>query len=88
MAITSSAKKAHRASLKKRVYNDARKENIRKAIKQIQKFVREKNQAGAEKSLKEAFISLDKAAKANTIKWGKADRKKSRLSKLVSTLKA
>jgi ribosomal protein S20 len=86
MAITSSAKKAYRASLKKKEFNDVRKANIRKAIKTIQKYVREKNAEKATEGLKQAFKALDKAAKQHTIKKGTADRKKSRLAKLVKTV--
>jgi len=77
MPITRSAKKAQRASLRRRVFNIRRTTAIEKAIKAFKK-----------KPSKEAYQlvqkALDKAAKTHAINAGTAARKKSRLSKLLS----
>ena len=79
MAITSSAKKAHRASLKKRVFNIRRKNSLTAATKAVKKSVVAGKPADAEKLLSEAFSAIDKAAKRGVIKANTAARKKSRL---------
>ena len=89
MAITSSAKKAHRASLKKHVFNVRRKRALTDTVKLVKKAiitdVRE-----AEKSLAAAYKAIDKAAKGGIIKKNAASRKKSRLAKAIgrATVKA
>ncbi len=87
MAITSSAKKAHRASLRKRVFNLRRKSAIENVVKKIKKLVAEKKTAEAVKLLPLAYSAYDKAAKEHTIRKGAADRKKSRLTILVQKAK-
>ena len=87
MAITSSAKKAHRASQKKHVFNLRRKNAIESVEKRIKRLVAEKKQADAQKLLPAAYKAYDKAAKEHTIRKGAADRKKSRLTALVSKAK-
>lgn len=84
MAITSSAKKAHRASLRKRVFNVRRKAAVDSALKQVKKLVAAKQIEEAKKLIPLAYKALDKAAKEHTIKRGTADRKKSRLARLVA----
>ena len=84
MAITSSAKKAHRASLTKKVYNDRRRKDMRSAIKKVAKLVSEKKTKEAEAALPTAFKAIDKAWKRGIIKKNNAARKKSRLAKMVS----
>ena len=84
MPITSSAKKALRASKNKRVFNQRRKGTMTSVIKQIRKFVADKNVAEAAKHLAEAYKAIDKAAKTNLIKKNAASRKKSRLAKLIA----
>jgi ribosomal protein S20 len=83
MAITSSAKKAYRASLKKQVFNLRRKQAVENITKKIKKLVSEKKTAEAVRLLPLAYKAYDKAAKEHTIKKGAADRKKSRLTILV-----
>ena len=88
MAITANAKKAHRASLKKHVYNVRRKRVLTSTTKDVKKFIiaGSKNEANA--SLSAAFKALDKAAKTGVIKKNTADRKKSRLAKAVAKVGA
>lgn len=84
MPITSSAKKALRASKKKRVFNQRRKDTMASVIKKVKKFVADKNTQEAIKHLAEAYQAIDKSAKTNLISKNTASRKKSRLSKLIS----
>lgn len=86
MAITSSAKKAHRASLKKAVFNARRKDALRDATKTLLKAVSEKKTAEAQKLLPAAYQAIDKAAKRGVIKKNTADRKKARLAAAVARL--
>jgi small subunit ribosomal protein S20 len=88
MPITSSAKKALRASKKKRVFNQRRKDTMSSVIKKIKKFITDKNTKEAVALLSEAYKAIDKAAKTNLIKKNAAARKKSRLSKLIKKAKA
>jgi small subunit ribosomal protein S20 len=77
MAITKSAKKAHRASLKKRVFNVRRKRVLSSATKDARKEM-------TADALAKAYQAIDKAAKKGVIKKNTADRKKSRLAKAVA----
>jgi small subunit ribosomal protein S20 len=78
MAITKGAKKAHRASLRKHVFNLRRKNAMKDATKAVNKAVATKGK-DTEKLLSEAFSAIDKAAKRGVIKANAAARKKSRL---------
>ncbi|TSC58964.1 MAG: small subunit ribosomal protein S20 [Parcubacteria group bacterium Greene0416_79] len=86
MAITSSAKKAHRASLRRRVFNMRRKGAISEAVKRIKKLLAEKRPEEARQLIPRAYRAFDKAAKEHTIKKGAADRKKSRLTRLIQNV--
>jgi small subunit ribosomal protein S20 len=88
MPITSSAKKALRASKHKRVYNQRRKESLSDVVKKVKKFVSDKNTKEAVALLAQAYKAIDKAAKTNLIKKNAASRKKSRLAKLVKKASA
>ena len=79
MAITKSAKKAHRASLKKRVFNVRRKRELLDTTKSVKKLIATDTKE-AEKSLAQAYQAIDKAAKRGIIKKNTASRKKSRLT--------
>jgi len=84
MAITKSAKKAHRQSERKRKQNLIVKSNIKKLEKKIGLFLFQKKITEAKKLLPKMYKALDKAAKKGTIKKNKASRKKSRISKLLN----
>ncbi|MCC2630365.1 MAG: ribosomal protein small subunit ribosomal protein [Candidatus Paceibacter sp.] len=88
MPITSSAKKALRASKKKRVFNQRRKDALVDVVKKVKKFVADKNTQEAMSLLSQAYKAIDKAAKTNLIKKNTASRKKSRLAKLVKKASA
>jgi len=79
------AKKAVRQSDKRRVVNDKRRRSMREAVKSLKESVT--TNANTPEQLSKAFQALDKAAKRGVIKKGTADRKKSRLSKLVAATK-
>lgn len=83
MPITSSAKKALRASKRKRVFNQRRKDTVSDVVKKVKKFVADKNTQEAMKLLSQAYKAIDKAAKTNLIKKNTASRKKSRLAQYV-----
>lgn len=84
MAITRNAKKAHRASLKKRVYNVRTKGTLHDTVKTYKDHLTKGNTKEAETLLPQVFKAIDKAAKRGIIKTNTADRKKSRL---VASLK-
>jgi small subunit ribosomal protein S20 len=82
MAITKSAKKAHRASLKKHVFNMRRKRALTDSTKTVKKLIATDTKE-AEKSLSVAYKAIDKAAKRGIIKKNAASRKKSRLAQAI-----
>lgn len=84
MAITTNAKKAHRTSLKKRVYNVRRKATLHDTVKAFRTNVAKGTAKDAEALLPQVFKAIDKAAKRGIIKTNTANRKKSRL---VASLK-
>ena len=79
MPITSSAKKALRASKKKRVFNLRRKNTIEKGMKEFRRLVTAKNVAEATKLVPAIYQALDKAVKTGLIKANNASRTKSRV---------
>lgn len=83
MAITTSAKKAHRASLKKRVFNVRRKRVLTSTVKDVKKLIATDVKAAGGDSLSKAYQAIDKAAKRGLIKKNAASRKKSRLAKAI-----
>lgn len=83
MAITSSAKKALRSSLNKRVFNQKRTREMRTALKEARKLVVGGKSGEAQDLLPRAYKLIDKAAKRGVIKKNTASRHKSRLSKLI-----
>ena len=84
MPITKSAKKALRQSKKRRTKNLRQLRAMRDIIKNIQKFILENKKEEALKLLPKTYKLIDKAAKTGLIKKNNADRKKSRLTKLIN----
>ena len=78
MAITSSAKKAYRASKKKRVFNMRRKSAVEKQLKDFRKLIAAKKAAEAAKVIPSLYQALDKAVKTDYMKANTAARTKSR----------
>ena len=87
MAITSSAKKAIRASGRKRIFNLRRRETLLRTSNALLKAVTVKDVAGAEKLLPAAYQAIDKALKRGVIKSNTAARKKARLAHALKRAK-
>lgn len=86
MPITSGAKKALRASERKRVFNNRRRRVMKEVLKKIKRAIVSKNSGDAQKLLPEAYKAIDKAAKRGIIKKNTAARKKSRLVKSIKKI--
>lgn len=80
MPITDNAKKAHRQSLRRKVFNVRRARAMKDVTKTIDKAVDAGDTKKAEELLPTAYKAIDKAAKRGIIKSNTAARKKSRLS--------
>ena len=78
MPITSSAKKALRASRRKRVFNLRSRNNADKVIKDFRKLIAAKDKAGAAKLISSLYQSVDKSVKTGYVKPNTASRTKSR----------
>lgn len=87
MPITKSAKKALRASKKRKEFNTHRKDEMKTAFKEVEKLVKEGKKKEALESLSKAYKAIDKAAKRGVIKKNTAARKKSRLSAKINKAK-
>jgi len=79
MPITKGAKKAHRSSLRKRVFNVRRKTAMNDVVKKVRKLIATGSTKEAEALVPTAYKAIDKAAKRGVIKANTAARKKSRL---------
>ena len=79
MPITKGAQKAHRASLRKRVFNIRRTRAMNEVVKKVRSLAAAGNTADAQALLPTAYRAIDKAAKRGVIKDNTAARKKSRL---------
>jgi small subunit ribosomal protein S20 len=84
MAITQSAKKAWRQSIRRRARNLVYKNKIKILIKKARLLVSQNKKGEAKSLLPQIYKILDKAAKTNVIKYNAASRKKSRISKLIA----
>lgn len=84
MPNTKSAIKAARQNLKHRQINLAALDKIKSTIKLFKKLTSSNKAEEARKSLSQAFAALDKAAKKHIIHKNTADRRKSRLAKLLA----
>lgn len=78
MAITKSAKKAHRQSLRKKAQNAKRRDALRGAMKTARTGAK-----GDTKTLAEAYQAIDKALKRGLIKKNTAARRKALASRLL-----
>ncbi len=88
MAHHKSALKRIRQTERRNERNTARKTRCRTSIKKVLAAVEEKNLEAAEKELRLAMKLLDRIAVRGTIHVNKAARDKSRLSRMVATLRA
>lgn len=87
MPITKGAEKAHRASLRKRVFNVRRKSEMNEIVKKMRKLIAAGSAKEAESMLPTAYKAIDKAAKRGVIKDNTAARKKSRLVAAIKKVK-
>ncbi len=83
MAITSSAKKAIRASARKRVFNVRRKTAIESSMKAVKRLVSKGDISAARELLPQVYKALDKAKKTKFLKKNTASRMKSRITALI-----
>lgn len=86
MAITRSAKKAHRQSLRRRVFNAVRKDSASSAVKSLRKLIAAGDKKAARAQMSLVQKALDKGVKTGALDRNTVARKKSRLSKLVKKL--
>lgn len=87
MPITKGAEKAHRASLRKRVFNIRRKDKMNELVKKMRKLITAGDAKAAEAMMPETTKAIDKAAKRGVIKENTAARKKSRLAAAIKKTK-
>ncbi len=78
MAITSSAKKAHRQSLRRKAFNDQRRTALRGALKAVRTAAK-----GDTKALAAAYKAIDKAAKNGLLKKNTAARRKAKVARAL-----
>ena len=86
MARTSSAKKAQRAALRRRVFNARRNKAMKDSVKAITKLVASKDAKAAGAMMPAFFKAIDKATKNGNIHANTAARMKSRIAKRMRTL--
>jgi small subunit ribosomal protein S20 len=75
-----------RQNKRRKVYNDRLRNRMKRAIKKQNTLVEQGKKEEAEKNIRNVYKVLDKAARKNVIKEGKADRIKSRLTKKLNEL--
>ena len=83
MPITKGAKKAHRASERKHVFNIRRKRAMHDVVKSVRQAIAAGDVTAANELLPTAYKAIDKAAKRGVIKDNTAARKKSRLNQAI-----
>ena len=86
MPITTSAKKAHRQSLRKRVFNMRRKDKASDAVKSLKKLIASGDKKAVKALMPTVQKALDKAVKGGTLNKNTVSRKLSRLSKTIKKL--
>jgi small subunit ribosomal protein S20 len=75
-----------RQNKRRKISNDRLRNRMKRAIKRQNTLVEEGKKEEAEKNIRNVYKVLDKAARKNVIKEGKADRIKSRLTKKLNEL--
>lgn len=75
-----------RQTKRRTLYNDRLRKRVKKSVKRFQTLVSTEQKDAAEKSLRQTYKVLDKAAKKHVIKKGNASRKKSRLANQLNKL--
>lgn len=87
MPITKSAQKALRQNIRRRKKNLKRKTEMKTVIKAYKKLLMAGKKEEAKKQLSLVYKKLDKMAKVQLIKKGKASRLKSRLAQKLNPKK-
>jgi len=87
MPITSGAKKAHRASLNKRVFNIRRNRAVTDTVKKVRTLITTDKLTEAEALMPTAQKAIDKATKRGIIKPNAANRTKARLVAAIKKAK-
>lgn len=75
-----------RQNKRRNEFNNRLRKRTKRAIKKQNTLIETEKQAEAEKNIRNVYKVLDKAAKKNVIKKGKADRIKSRLTNNLNKL--
>jgi small subunit ribosomal protein S20 len=83
-----SAEKRNRQNVKRRLQNKTVKTAIRTSAKKVAVAAEGKDKAAAETALLDMVKRLDTAARKGTVTKNAAARKKSRMQRLVNSLKA
>ena len=86
MPNTRSAKKALRQNRRRYIRNRAVRQRIKRWTKKLMAIINEGSKEKAEQVFSFLTKLLDKAAKRNIIHKNKANRKKSRLQRLINAL--
>lgn len=86
MPLTKSAAKAARQSRARQTRLTPFKTRMKTSSKNVMDAVKDKKETDAQKGLSEAFKAIDMAAKKGLIHRKTADRRKSRLSRMLATL--
>lgn len=86
MAKTSSAKKAWRASLRRRVFNMRRKKAMKDAVKDVEILLKAKDAKKVATLLPALQKAVDKASKNGVIKANTAARIKARVAKRLRAI--
>jgi small subunit ribosomal protein S20 len=86
--INKSAEKRQRQNEKLRVANKMRKTIIRSSAKKVVVAAEGKDKVAAEAALHAMIKEIDTAARKGIVKKNAASRKKSRMQRLVNSLKA
>ena len=88
MANTSSAKKAHRQTLRRTEINKARRSRMRTFVRKVEEAIAAGNQAAAAEALRNAEPEIMRAAQKGIVHKNMASRKVSRLAARVKALAA
>jgi len=83
----SSAEKRHRQSEDRRMRNKTTKSAVRTSVKKFTAQAQKKDVPASEAALKEMVKKIDTAARKGIIKKNAAARKKSRMQRVLNTLK-
>jgi len=88
MGNIASGKKAHRQSLRRRVFNLRRSRALKKALKEVRLLIAKKEKQAALEVLPKVYKAIDKAVKRGIIKKNNGSRKKSRITKAIDKIES